>query len=59
MQDSKSIHFVYDPAMLLIDTTGLPANATEFAFASVTDIATILVISTIAVVAISAAMMVI
>lgn len=47
--------FVYDHAMLLIDTTGLPANATEFAFASVTDIATILVISTIAVVAISAA----
>ncbi|WP_413375779.1 TRAP transporter permease [Alkalihalobacillus sp. 1P02AB] len=47
--------FVYDHAMLLIDTTGLPANATEFAFASVSDIGLVLVTSTIAVIAISAA----
>ncbi len=47
--------FVYDHAMLLIDATGLPANATDFAFASVSDIAIVLVSSTIAVIAISAA----
>ncbi|TSB47476.1 TRAP transporter permease [Alkalicoccobacillus porphyridii] len=47
--------FVYNHSMLLIDATGLPANTTEFAFASIPDIAFVLITSTIAVIAISAA----
>ena len=47
--------FVYDNAMLLIDATGLPANATDFPFATISDILVVLITSTIAVIAISAA----
>lgn len=47
--------FVYSPAMLLIDPTGLPANATDFPFAAIGDILIVSVSSAIAVVAISAA----
>lgn len=47
--------FVYEPAMLLINPTGLPPNATEFPFASVIDILIVAVSSAIAVIAISAA----
>lgn len=47
--------FVYAPAMLLIDPTGLPANATEFPFAAIPDIIVVLISSSVAVIAISAA----
>ncbi len=47
--------FVYEPAMLLIDPSGLPANATEFPFAAIPQILMVAVSSAIAVVAISAA----
>lgn len=47
--------FVYEPAMLLINPTGLPVNATEFPFAAVMDILIVTISSAIAVIAISAA----
>jgi TRAP transporter 4TM/12TM fusion protein len=47
--------FVYEPAMLLIDPTGLPANATDFPFAAILDIMIVGISSAIAVIAISAA----
>ncbi|WP_152656784.1 TRAP transporter permease [Oceanobacillus sp. CFH 90083] len=47
--------FVYAPAMLLINPDGLPANTTDFPFAAISDIMMVAVSSTIAVIAISAA----
>ncbi|NLY79857.1 MAG: TRAP transporter permease [Lysinibacillus sp.] len=47
--------FVYAPAMLLIDPTGLPMNATDFPFASIYDILSVTISSIIAVVGIGAA----
>lgn len=47
--------FVYEPAMLLINPDGLPTNATEFPLASLADILIVAVSSSIAVIAISAA----
>lgn len=47
--------FVYEPALILFDPTGLPVNATEFPFASIADILLVTISSTVAVIAISAA----
>lgn len=48
--------FVYNPAMLMIDTTGLPANATSFPFASILDILLITVIAAVGIVGLGAAL---
>lgn len=48
--------FVYEPALLLIDPSGLPTNATEFPFASVFAIAKVALTSIIGVIAIGAAL---
>ncbi|MEK4129545.1 TRAP transporter permease [Solibacillus sp. FSL W8-0474] len=48
--------FVYAPAMLLIDPTGLPMNATEFPWASIPDILSVTVSSILGVVGIGAAL---
>lgn len=47
--------FVYEPAMLLINPDGLPTNATEFPLASLADALIVAVSTSIAVIAISAA----
>lgn len=47
--------FVYAPAMLLIDPTGLPMNATEFPFASIYDILSVTISAILGVVGIGAA----
>lgn len=47
--------FVYNPAMLMIDTTGLPMNATEFPMASIFDMVSITITSIIGIIALSAA----
>lgn len=47
--------FVYEPAMLLINPAGLPANATEFPFAAIPQIIMVAISSSVAVIAISAA----
>ncbi|MEC5423948.1 TRAP transporter permease [Virgibacillus sp. C22-A2] len=48
--------FVYNPAMLMIDTTGVAVTATEFGFPSVISIVTITVTSLIGIIALSGAL---
>ena len=47
--------FVYNPAMLMIDTTGLPMNATEFPIPPIFDIMSITITSIIGIIALSSA----
>lgn len=47
--------FVYNPAMLMIDTTGLPMNATEFPIPPIFDMISITITSIIGITALSAA----
>src|SRR5699024_1707281 len=47
--------FVYNPAMLMIDTTGLAMNATEFPMPPIFDMISITVTSIIGIIALSAA----
>ena len=47
--------FVYNPAMLMIDTTGLPMNATEFPMPPIFDMISITVTSIIGIIALSSA----
>ncbi len=46
--------FVYNPAMLMIDTTGLPMNATEFPAPPILDIIMITITSIVGIIALSA-----
>ncbi|WP_078593934.1 TRAP transporter permease [Evansella clarkii] len=48
--------FVYNPAMLMIDTTGVATNATEFGVPSAISIITIVVTSIIGIIALSSAL---
>lgn len=47
--------FVYEPALLLIDPTGLPMNAVDFPFASILDILVVAITSIVGVIGIGAA----
>ncbi len=47
--------FVYNPAMLMINTTGLPMNATEFPMPNLFDIVSITITSIVGIIALSAA----
>lgn len=47
--------FIYQPALMLIDPTGLPMNATEFPFASILDIVLITFFSVLGVVGLGSA----
>ncbi|WP_010647514.1 TRAP transporter permease [Oceanobacillus massiliensis] len=48
--------FVYNPAMLLVDTTGLPVNATEFPFPPLLAVAMIITTSVIGIIGLGAAL---
>ncbi|WP_438804704.1 TRAP transporter permease [Oceanobacillus saliphilus] len=48
--------FVYNPAMLLIDTTGLPVNATEFPFPPVMEVILITITAIIGIIGLGAAL---
>lgn len=48
--------FVYNPAMLMIDTSGLPTNATSFPFASILDIGLITLTAIVGIIGLGAAL---
>lgn len=48
--------FIYNPAMLFIDPTGLPANATEFPLPAITEIVMIVITSVVGVIGLGSAL---